>query len=89
MVGGEALTRDSQRKEPLIPMETAATHYYMPHYKAGASVRWGQRDETISHVVVRRYALAVYLVGHDAPVMPESLQLAPTAFRLTRAPEAG
>ena len=67
-------------------METAATHYYMPHYKPGAAVRWGQRNETVSHVVVRRVSLAVYLVGHEAPVHPESLELAPTAFCLSRVP---
>lgn len=67
-------------------MEPAATHYYMPHYKPGATVRWGQRSETISHVVVRRGALCVHLVGHEAPVLPEALELAPTAFCLTRVP---
>lgn len=67
-------------------MATAATHYYMPHYRPGATVRWEQRNETISHVVLRRGALSVHLVGHEAPVQPEALELTPTAFCLKRVP---
>ncbi len=47
----------------------------------------GAKRETVSHVVIRRCALMVYLQGHDNPVRPESLQLEPTAFHLTRRPE--
>ena len=48
----------------------------------------GPRLQTVSHVVVRRHALMVYLVGHESPVYPEALHLAPTAFRLTRTPDS-
>jgi hypothetical protein len=41
----------------------------------------------VSHVVVRRNALMVYLVGHDSPVHPDALQVAPTAFQLSRVPD--
>ncbi len=53
----------------------------------GTFVQWNHQRETVSHVVVRRHALMVDLVGHESPVYPEALHLAPTAFRLTRAPD--
>jgi hypothetical protein len=62
-------------------------YYYMPLFKPGAFVQWNQRRETVSHVVVRRNALMVYLVGHDSPVHPDALQVAPTAFQLSRVPD--
>lgn len=61
-------------------------YYYMPHFKPGVAVRWNQQRETVSHVVIRRNMLMIYLVGNDIPVYPEALQLAPTAFHLTRVP---
>lgn len=67
-------------------METAA-YYYMPLFKPGAFVHLGGSRETVSHVVVRRYALMVYLVGHESPVHPDTLTVAPTAFHLTRVPD--
>lgn len=65
----------------------SVAYYYMPHYKPGASVQWKQRCETVSHVMVRRNALMVYLEGHDLPVHPEALQLTPSPFHLTRVPD--
>ena len=62
-------------------------YYYMPHFKPGVSVEWMERRETVSHIMVRRNALMVYLVGHDTPVHPEALRLQPTAFQLTRVPD--
>ena len=61
-------------------------YYYMPHFKPGASVQWKQQRETVSHVVIRRNALMIYLVGNDTAVHPDTLQLAPTAGQLTRVP---
>jgi hypothetical protein len=66
-------------------MDTNA-YYYMPHFKPGVAVQWQQRRETVSHVVIRRKTLMVYLVGHETPVHPEALQLAPSAFHLSRVP---
>jgi hypothetical protein len=63
-----------------------AAYYYMPLFSPGASVVFGSRHETVSHVVVRRYAMMVYLQGHENPVHPDSLKLEPTAFSLTRQP---
>ena len=62
-------------------------YYYMPLFKPGTVVQWNHRRETVNHVVGRRHALMVYLVGHESPVHPEALHLAPTVFRLTRTPD--
>ena len=66
-------------------MEPAAL-YFMPVYQSGVRVQWQQRQETISHVMVRRTGLMVYLVGHEQPVHPDALQVEPSAFQLSRAP---
>ena len=68
-------------------MDPTASYYYMPHFKPGATVHWNNQRETVSHVVIRRNMLMIYLVGNDTPVHPDALQLAPTAFHLSRMPE--
>lgn len=64
-----------------------AAYYYMPLFKPGAFVHLGSNRETVSHIVVRRDAMMIYLVGHEAPVHPDTLRLEPTAFHLTRVPD--
>ena len=64
-------------------MQDAAL-YYMPFFKSGAFVQWQGNRETVSHVVLRRFAMMVYLVGHEEPVDPEKLSMAPSAFCMTR-----
>ncbi|ART48183.1 hypothetical protein [Acidovorax carolinensis] len=64
-----------------------AVYYYMPLFRPGVSVQFGQSRETVSHVVIRRNAMRVYLVGHDEPVHPDMLTLEPTAFSLARVPD--
>jgi len=64
-----------------------AAYYYMPLFKPGAFVHLGLSRETVSHIVVRRDAMMVYLVGHESPVHPDALRLAPTAFHLARVPD--
>lgn len=68
-------------------MDPTALYYYMPHFKPGATVYWNERRESVSHVVIRRNALMVYLVGNDTPVHPDTLRLEPTAFHLARVPD--
>ncbi len=46
------------------------------------------REETVSHVVLRRREMMVYLVGKDEPVKPERLRVTPTWFTTERSPEA-
>ena len=61
-------------------------YYHMPLFKPGIFVQWNHQRETVSHVVVRRHALMVYLVGHESPVYPEALHLAPTGSRARPTP---
>lgn len=67
-------------------MDTAA-YYYMPLFKPGAVVHLGRNRETVSHVIVRRSGLMIYLVGHESPVHPDRLTLEPSAFHLNRMPQ--
>lgn len=62
--------------------------FQMPVFKPGVQVMEGGRNETVSHVVLRRREMMVYLVGKDEPVKPERLSLVPTWFTTTRSPEA-
>ena len=62
--------------------------FQMPVFKPGVQVMQDGRNETVSHVVLRRREMMVYLVGKDEPVKPERLRLVPTWFTTTRSPEA-
>lgn len=61
--------------------------FQMPVFKPGVQVMEGNRRETVSHIVLRRREMMVYLVGKDEPVKPERLSLVPTWFSTTRKPE--
>lgn len=76
------------------PGETGSTQresrfctFQMPVFKPGVQVMQAGRAETVSHVVLRRREMMVYLVGHDEPVKPERLTLTPTWFSTERRPE--
>ena len=62
--------------------------FQMPVFKPGVRVMESGRSETVSHVVLRRREMMVYLVGKDEPVKPERLRLVPTWFTTERRPEA-
>ncbi|MBO1248896.1 hypothetical protein J1777_03460 [Comamonas denitrificans] len=62
--------------------------FQMPVFKPGVRVLQGGREETVSHVVLRRKEMMVYLVGHDEPIRPDRLQLEPQWFTTERRPEA-
>ncbi|MBD7961481.1 hypothetical protein IB213_09515 [Comamonas sp. CMM02] len=62
--------------------------FQMPVFKPGVQVIEGNRQETVSHVVLRRREMMVYLVGKEEPVKPDRLSLVPTWFTTTRRPEA-
>lgn len=61
--------------------------FRMPLFRPGTRVRFSGRHETVSHIVVRRQLLAVHLVGHEAPVRPDQLELEPTLFTTARRPD--
>ena len=58
--------------------------FRMPLFKPGTLVRLGHRQETVSHVLIRRGMLMVHLVGHGAPVDADALTLEPSVFVLAR-----
>lgn len=62
--------------------------FQMPVFKPGVQVMADNRKETVSHVVLRRREMMVYLVGKEDPVKPERLSLIPTWFTTKRSPEA-
>lgn len=59
----------------------------MPLYKSGAVVVWRKQKHIISHVMLRRDELWVYLLKRAEPVRPESLQIKPTLMTTARQPE--
>ena len=61
--------------------------FQMPVFKPGVKVMANNKQETVSHIVLRRREMMVYLVGKDEPVKPERLSLVPTWFSTTRRPE--
>ena len=62
--------------------------FQMPLFKPGTRVMQGGREETVSHVVLRRREMMVYLVGRDDPVRPDRLSLEPQWFTTERNPQA-
>lgn len=61
--------------------------FQMPVFKPGVRVIESGSQETVSHVVLRRREMMVYLVGKEEPVKPERLSLVPTWFTTSRKPE--
>ncbi|MBF6630968.1 MAG: hypothetical protein ITG01_07445 [Comamonas sp.] len=68
--------------------EARSCKFQMPVFKPGVRVMEAGREETVSHVVLRRREMMVYLVGKDEPVKPERLRVTPTWFTTERSPEA-
>ncbi len=64
-----------------------STSFQMPVFKPGVEVMQAGKKEKVSHVVLRRREMMVYLVGKDDPVKPERLSLVPTWFTTKRRPE--
>ena len=62
--------------------------FQMPVFKPGVRVMAAGREETVSHIVLRRREMMIYLVGQEEPVKPERLRLTPTWFTTERRPEA-
>lgn len=58
--------------------------FHMPLFRPGTEVTQNGRREVVSHVILRRRELMVYLRGHDDPVKPDRLYLAPTLFTTER-----
>ena len=61
-----------------------AETFCMPVFRPGTRVRMGGTWQTVSHVMLRRLELAIYLVGQEKPVDPDKLELEPTTFTTRR-----
>ena len=77
----------SSDSAPVQPERERSSMFQMPVFKPGIQVLSGNRQETVSHVVLRRREMMVYLVGKEDPVKPERLSLVPTWFTTKRSPE--
>jgi hypothetical protein len=58
--------------------------FRMPLFRPGTVVLRAGRKHTVSHVMIRKGELWVYLNGTDAPMRPEALRVAPALFSLER-----
>lgn len=63
---------------------TDSDHFHMPLFRPGTAVAWQGRAETVSHVILRRGGLWVYLVGHEVPVAADRLAVTPARFTAAR-----
>ena len=70
-----------------VPEGAQGHRFCMPLFHPGVKVRLNGREETVSHVVVRKQLLAVHLVGRELPYRPDQLELEPTVFSTVRKPE--
>jgi hypothetical protein len=52
----------------------------MPIFRAGQAVQHHGYSARVSHVLLRRGELFVYLQGQDSPVTPSELSVEPTVF---------
>jgi len=88
----EAAPPSAAQASPAAGAAAAATPvtpvtYRLALYKPGSSVEWQGRDMTVSHVLLRRGRLMVYLQGHPDPVEPETITMPLTRLILQRTAE--
>ncbi|MEG2632000.1 MAG: hypothetical protein RSB42_14100 [Comamonas sp.] len=70
------------------PVQARSFTFEMPLFRPGVQVQEGGRNETVSHVVLRRREMVVYLVGREDPVRPDRLRLQPSKFTTARRAES-
>ena len=73
--------------ETAAPTSARSFTFSMPLFRPGVEVEQNGRTETVSHVILRRRELMVYLVGHEEPVRPDRLRLQPSLFTTARSPQ--
>lgn len=74
-------------KSQPAPVPARSFTFDMPLFRPGVEVQEGGRTETVSHVILRRREMMVYLVGREEPVRPDRLRLPPTRFTTARRAE--
>lgn len=70
-----------------VPATLRSGFFQMPLFRPGTEVTANGRREVVSHVILRRRELMVYLQGHDDPFRPDRLDLAPSLFTTERRSE--
>lgn len=70
-----------------VPVHVRSFTFEMPLFRPGVEVQEGGRTETVSHVILRRREMMVYLVGREDPVRPDRLRLQPSKFTTARRAE--
>ena len=70
-----------------MPVAARSFTFEMPLFRPGVQVEEDGRAETVSHVILRRREMMVYLVGRDEPVRPDRLRLQPSRFTTARRAE--
>lgn len=70
-----------------VPAPMRSGFFQMPLFRPGTEVTANGRREVVSHVILRRRELMVYLQGHEDPFRPDRLDLAPSLFTTERSPE--
>jgi hypothetical protein len=58
--------------------------YDVALYKPGTAARWQGMPETVSHVLLRRGELKVFLQGHPDALDPAAIEVKPTRLYLQR-----
>ncbi|WP_350355225.1 hypothetical protein [Comamonas antarctica] len=82
----EAAFAEAAKPHP-APVPARSFTFDMPLFRPGVEVQEGGRTETVSHVILRRREMMVYLVGREEPVRPDRLRLPPTRFTTARRAE--
>ena len=82
----EAACAEAAKPHP-APVPARSFTFDMPLFRPGVEVQEGGRTETVSHVILRRREMMVYLVGREEPVRPDRLRLPPTRFTTARRAE--
>jgi len=70
-----------------VPVAARSFTFEMPLFRPGVQVQEDGRTETVSHVILRRREMMVYLVGREEPVRPDRLRLQPSRFTTARRAE--
>ena len=82
-----AHTPDLETPDTAVPVPARSFTFEMPLFRPGVAVQEGGRTETVSHVILRRREMMVYLVGREDPVRPDRLRLQPSKFTTARRAE--
>ncbi|WP_280190712.1 hypothetical protein [Delftia sp. PS-11] len=80
-------TADATHQPPVAPTDPRSFTFQMPLFRPGTAVTQNGKPEKVSHVILRRRELMVYLVGHEDPVRPDRLSLTPSLFTTQRRPQ--